>query len=183
MTGDDRAEPPDDVLLVGRVARAHGNRGQVIVNLETDFPEERFRPGARLLVGTPATERRIREVRFHQGRPIISLEGIDTMDDAEALAGADLLVTASSLPSLPADTFYRHDLVGCEVRDAGNGLLGRVTAVEGPMERSWLVVIGPDGEVLIPLAADICVRVDTGAREIAVKLPEGLLELNRTKKS
>ena len=81
-------------LLVGRVARAHGNRGQVIVNPDTDFPDERFRIGAVVLVGPSATARTIRAVRFHQGRPIIALEGIETMNDAEALAGAELKVPA-----------------------------------------------------------------------------------------
>lgn len=182
MRDEDRVESPDDALLVGRIARAHGNRGQVIVNLETDFPEERFKTGALLLVGDRATPRRIRDVRFHQGRPIIGLDGIETMDEAEALAGADLRMRASLLPSLPPDTFYRHDLVGCDVRDVSGVPLGTVVAVDGPMERSCLVVNGPAGEVLIPLAADICVRVDPQGRRIDVRMPEGLLELNRTKK-
>lgn len=182
MTDDDRSGPADDALLVGRIARAHGNRGQVIVNLETDFPEQRFKPGALLLVGESATPRRVREVRFHQGRPIVGLEGVDTMNDAEALAGEDLRIASSSLPPLPAGTFYRHDLVGCEVRGVDGATIGRVTDVQGPMERSWLVVNGAAGEVLIPLVADICMGVEPQARQITVRLPEGLLELNRTKK-
>lgn len=177
MTDDERGE----LLLVGRVARAHGNRGQVIVNLETDFAEDRFKPGAVLFVGADATPRGIRDVRFHHGRPIVSFEGIGTMDDAEALAGAELKVAASTLPPLPAGTYYRHDLVGCEVRDEANTSLGRVADVEGPIERSVLVIDGADGEVLIPLAADFCVRIDMTTREIVVRLPEGLLELNKTK--
>ena len=84
----------DDLVLVGRVARAHGNRGQVIVNLDTDFPDERFRAGAVVMVGRGS--RAIREVRFHQGRPIIALEGIETMTEAEALAGAELKVPAAA---------------------------------------------------------------------------------------
>jgi 16S rRNA processing protein RimM len=178
MTDDERG----DLLLVGRVARAHGNRGQVIVNPETDFAEDRFKAGAVLFVGSEPTPRGIREVRFHQGRPIVSLEGVDTMNDAEALAGAELKVVAATLPPLPADTYYRHDLVGCEVRDEANTSLGRVAIVEGPLERSVLVVDGADGQVLIPMAAHICLRIDVPARAIVVRLPEGLLELNRTKK-
>ena len=123
----------DDLLLVGRVARAHGNRGQVIVNLETDFPEERFKAGEELLVGPAAEAREITEVRFHQGRPVIALRGIETINDAEALAGAELKVRASTVPSLPAGTFYRHDLVGCEVRETNGNVVGRVTAVEGSL--------------------------------------------------
>jgi 16S rRNA processing protein RimM len=171
----------DDRLLVGRVARAHGNRGQVIVDPDSDFTEERFKAGALLFVGREGRPRHIRDVRFHRGRPIIALEGIETIDDAEALAGADLKVDASTLQPLPSGTFYHHDLIGCEVVDAQDIAVGTVRAVEGPMERSNLVVEGRGGEVLIPLAAEICVRVDTAARRIVVRPPEGLLELNRTK--
>ena len=177
MKGEGEA---DDLLLVGRVARAHGNRGQVIVNLETDFPDERFAPGRVLLVGTggEVQARRIRDVRFHQGRPVLTLDGVETMNDAEALAGADLRVEAATLAPLPAGTFYRHDLVGCEVTETQGRVLGRVIAVEGPMERSCLVVEGSRGEILIPLAADICVHVDPRSQRIVVHPPEGLIELN-----
>jgi 16S rRNA processing protein RimM len=167
-------------LLIGRVARAHGNRGQVIVNLETDFADERFVVGREVMVGPEqsGTKRRITAVRFHQGRPVIALEGVATMDDAEALAGAELWMSAAEVAPLPEGTFYRHDLVGCEVREASGESVGRVTAVEGPMGQSHLVVQGSRGEVLIPLAAEICVKVDPVAREIVVNAPEGLLDIN-----
>lgn len=171
----------DDLLLVGRVARAHGNRGAVIVNLETDFAEQRFTAGAVLFVGSgpDPVPRAITAVRFQQGRPIVALEGVTTMSEAEALAGADLRMRASSLAPLPEGTFYRHDLVGCEVRDVQNALIGTVTAVEGPIDRSRLVVARPGGgEALIPLVGDICQRVDPAARRIVVNPPEGLIELN-----
>jgi len=170
----------DELLLVGRVARAHGNRGQVIVNLETDFPENRFQVGRTLRVGESEhnVARRIREVRFHQGRPILALEGVSTMNDAEALAGAGLWMSSADLAPLPTGTFYRHDLVGCRVVDAQDEDVGTVTAVEGTLERSYLVVEGSRGEVMIPLAAEICVRIDPQARLIVVNPPEGLLDVN-----
>jgi 16S rRNA processing protein RimM len=175
---------PDDLLLVGRVARAHGNRGQVIVNLETDFAEQRFTVGATVLAGSGADPRplEITAVRFHQGRPVLAFAGVETMDEAEALAGADLRMPAGELAPLPAGTFYRHDLVGCEVRDAHGAPIGRVVEVEGPMDRSRLVVGGAHGEVLIPLVQEICVRVDPAQRTIVVDPPEGLLELNEARR-
>lgn len=168
-----------DQLLVGRIARAHGNKGEVIVNLETDFAESRFRVGNVLAVeqGGKAVERRIESVRFQQGRPVLALEGVKTMDDAEALSGAELKMAASALGPLPGDTFYRHDLVGCEVKDTAGRAIGRVTDVEGPMERSRLVVAGERGELLIPMAHGICVSVDPAAKTIVVDPPDGLLEL------
>jgi 16S rRNA processing protein RimM len=168
----------DDLLLVGRVARAHGNKGQIIVNPETDFPEERFAVGTTLLVGEHAEPRTITAARMHQGRPVIALEGVGTMDEAEGLANAELKVHASTLAPLPENTYYRHDLVGCEVRDTEGRLIGEVAAVEGPIELSRLVVNAPHGEVLIPLVADICVEVNPPAKRVRVMAPEGLLELN-----
>jgi 16S rRNA processing protein RimM len=177
---------PDDFLLVGRVARAHGNRGQVIVNLETDFPEARFAVGQMLHVGSSERfePRKIESVRFHQGRPVIALEGIDSMAAAEALAGAELKVAAADVAPLPEGTFYHHDLIGCEVRDRGAHVIGRVTGVEGTMERSRLVVAEPGGkDVLIPMVAEICVEVDPPSRVIVIDPPEGLLDLNANERS
>jgi 16S rRNA processing protein RimM len=168
----------EDLLLVGRVARAHGIRGHVIVNPETDFMEDRFRVGGVLKVG-PAERTRdyeILDVRFQQGRPIVRFAGIETMNDADALAGADLWLGEREMAPLPAGTFYRHDLVGCEVRDAQGRMLGRVTGVEGTLDRSYLVV---DGDVMIPLVEGICLAVDIAGRQVTVDPPEGLMDLNR----
>ena len=167
-----------DLVLVGRVARAHGNKGHVIVNPETDFPDERFRVGEVVLVGPSETARAIRHARFHQGRPVIALEGIDTMNDAEALAGAELKVPAPAAGGLPEGTFYHYDLVGCRVSDTAGRPIGVVSKVEGTMEMSRLVVAGEKGEVLIPLVADICVRIDVAGQMIVVDPPAGLVELN-----
>src|SRR5213596_2911855 len=94
----------NEMALVGRIARAHGIRGQVIVNLDTDFPEARFQPGAELFVqrGGTIETLRIADVRFHRERPVIGIDGVSTMDDAEALAGLELRVPADRLAALPA---------------------------------------------------------------------------------
>ena len=168
----------DDLILVGHVARAHGNKGQVIVNPETDFAEDRFAQGAVLLVGDPPVERRVTTVRFQQGRPIVGFEGVVTMDAAEALAGAPIKVAQTSLAPLPEGTYYRHDLIGCEVQDTDGRVIGLVSAVEGPIEASRLVIDAPHGEVLIPLNAEICVEVAPEAKRITVAAPDGLIDLN-----
>ena len=168
----------DDLLLIGTIARSHGNKGQVIVNPESDFMDERFRPGATVLIGEMLRPVKITTARFHQGRPVIGLEGVETIDDAERLAGAELKMPASEMGQLPGGTYYRHDLVGCQVEDTDGRLIGQVSAVEGPMEGSRLVIAAPHGEVLIPLVADICVEVNPAAKRIRVAAPDGLLELN-----
>ena len=173
-----RATVMDDLVLVGRVARAHGNKGQVIVNPDTDFLDERFRAGAVLLVGPDRTERRIRAVRFQKGRPILAFDGIETMNDAEELAGAELKVARAPADSLPEGTFFHYDLIGCDVVDTRGETIGTVTAVEGTMEMSRLVVAGARGEVLIPLVAAICTEIDVARRRIVADPPEGLLAVN-----
>jgi 16S rRNA processing protein RimM len=169
------------MAVVGRIARAHGIRGQVIVDPDTDFPEERFQAGAELFIerNGAAQPLRITAVRFHRQRPVIAVEGIATMNDAETLAGRELRVPVDRLAALPAETFYRHDLVGCGVYAVDGSRIGEVSDIEGTLGGSRLVVDGPRGEILIPLAAEICRSVDVTAKRIVVDAPEGLLELNR----
>ena len=152
------SETWDEMAVVGRIARAHGRRGQVIVNLETDFPEERFHPGAELFVarGDSAVALTLTTVRFQNGRPVVGIAGVETMNDAEALAGQELRVPRGRLAPLPKDTFYRHDLVGCQVETLQGQPVGVVEGVEGTFEGSRLVVSTPAGEALIPLVLGIC---------------------------
>jgi 16S rRNA processing protein RimM len=171
----------NDFVLVGRIARAHGIRGQVIVNPDTDFVETRFQPGSVLHVQRGGTVQplRVTTMRVHKGRPIVGLEGIETMNEAEELAGLELRVPASELEALPPGMYYRHDLVGCRVETTGGEVVGDVTAVEGDMGSSRLVLRSASGEVLVPLVQAICVDIDTAARRIVIDPPEGLLDVNR----
>ena len=172
----------DDAILVGVVARTHGNRGEVIVNSETDFPEERFREGAQLMSRQrdgSAVTMEVATMRMHQGRPVILFKGIASMDDAELLAGQELRIVESAGDGrrLKAGEFYHRDLIGCEVVTEDGESIGQVTAVEGDRAATRLVVKSRRNEVLIPLADAIC-TVDVKARRITVRPPEGLLELN-----
>ena len=169
-----------DMALVGWIARAHGIRGQVIVNPETDFPDERFKPGAELFIerdGRVETMT-VTTARFHRDRPVIGIAGVETMNDAEALAGRDLRVPIDRLAALPPDTFYRHDLIGCEVATRDGRRVGVVRDVEGTLTGSRLVIDGADGEVLVPLVAPICTLVDPAAKRIVIDPPDGLIEVN-----
>ena len=94
------------------------------------------------------------------------------------LAGAELKVARTPADSLPEGTFFHYDLIGCDVVDARGGTIGTVTAVEGTMEMSRLVVAGARGEVLIPLVAAICTEIDVARRRIVADPPEGLLAVN-----
>ena len=168
------------MAVVGRIARAHGIRGQVIVNLETDFPEERFRPGAELFVNRNGSVETltVSTVRFHRDRPIIGVHGIDDVNTAVRLAGLELRVPVEWLAPLPEGTFYRHDLIGCAVATGSGTPLGIVKDVEGDIGGSRLVVETALGHVLVPLAQEICTTIDVPGRRIVIVPPEGLLELN-----
>ncbi len=170
----------DDAILVGVVARTHGNRGEVIVNPETDFPEQRFRVGARLWTrrrgGLPAVLE-VASMRMHQGRPVIHFSGVGSMNDAELLAGQQLRTDEAGVELLPEGEFFHRDLIGCEVVTDAGELVGRVTDVLDDSAQARLVVAGRRSEMLIPLAEEIC-TVDVTARRITVRPPAGLLELN-----
>ena len=172
----------DDAILIGVVARTHGNRGEVIVNAETDFPEERFHEGAQLMTrrkdGTPATLE-VATMRMHQGRPVILFTGVGSMDDAELLAGQELRIAeaAGAAELLGEGEYYHRDLIGCAVVTESGESIGEVTAIDGDRSATRLVVRSRRSEVLIPLADAIC-TVDVKGKRITVRPPEGLLELN-----
>ena len=168
------------MATVGRIARAHGIRGQVIVNPDTDFLETRFRPGAELYIERNGRVETLTltSVRFQQNRPVIGIAGIDTMNDAEALAGCELRVPLDQLAPLPAGTYYRHDLIGCRVETRGGDVIGTVKDVEGPLTGSRLVVTGKRGDVLVPLVSPICVSVEPASKRIVIDPPAGLIDAN-----
>jgi 16S rRNA processing protein RimM len=168
------------MAAVGWIARPHGIRGHVVVNPGTDFPAERFRPGAELFIENNGVVQALTltSVRFHQDRPIVGIAGVETMTEAERLAGRELRVPADRLTALPPGTFYRHDLMDCRVETRTGEVVGTVKDVEGSLEGSRLVVATARGEVLIPLVAEICTAVDPSAKRIVVDLPDGLLDIN-----
>jgi 16S rRNA processing protein RimM len=170
----------DDMALVGRVARSHGNRGEVIVNPETSFPEERFGIGRRVYMKRqdrvePLT---ITAMRFYRERPIVAFEGFASIDDAEQLAGAELRVPDEALTKLPPGMFYHHDLIGCVVTTAAGQTVGTVAKVDGSGERTSLIVEGGRGEVMVPLVDEICRQIDVANRRIVIEPPAGLLDVN-----
>lgn len=172
------------MAVVGRVARPHGIRGQVFVNPETDFPEERFAVGAVLFAQREGSVRPmvVTAFRLQQGRPVIGLEGIDDMDAARSLAGLEFRVPVADLADLPAGTYYHHDLVGCVMETVSGTVVGTVSAVEGQAGNTRLVVQGELGETLVPLATEICTSIDTEAKRIIIAPPPGLIELNERRK-
>ena len=168
------------MVLVGRVARPHGIRGDVVLNPETDFAEERFAVGASLWARVDGEVREVTVARatFGSRRPIVGFEGTSDVSDAERLAGAELRVPEEALAKLEPGAYYVHQLVGCRVETVAGALVGEVVRVEGGTGASVLAVAGPGGEVLIPLAVSLCPTIDVERRLVVVDAPEGLLEAN-----
>lgn len=168
----------DDLILVGVVARTHGTTGQLIVNPHTDFVDERFQVGARLETRLVDGTRQVIEVisfRVHQGRPVIGIAGVGSIDEAERFAGAELKIHPSEQHELPAGHYYHQQLIGCDVVTEDGRAIGRVAAVTGEGQ-SRLVVDGPHRRFEIPLVDEIC-SVHVPERRIVVRPPEGLLDL------
>ena len=168
------------MVIVGRIARPQGNRGEVIVDAETDFPEERFAEGGTVFVNreggiAPLT---IAGFRMHGGRPVVRFGEMTSIDEAETLRGVEMRVPETALGALPEGMWYHHELLGCRVRTKDGRDVGTVISIQGPTERSILEIEGPEGRALVPLAAEF-VAVDRASREIVIDPPEGLLEVNR----
>jgi|KBSMisStandDraft_5_1062788.scaffolds.fasta_scaffold101442_3 16S rRNA processing protein RimM len=170
----------DSMVLVGQVARPHGIRGDVVVNPETDFVDERFAAGSVLWtrIAGVVEALTVARARFGGRRPVVGFAGADTVPDAERLAGAELRVPEEALLALAPGTYYLHQLVGCRMETERGDVVGEVVRVEGGAGASLLVVNGPRGEVLVPFAASLCPIVDVDGRRIQVAAPEGLLEAN-----
>lgn len=169
-----------DMVLVGRVARPQGIRGEVIIDPSTDFPEERFADGAAVYVERSGAVETlvVAASRIQAGRPVVRFEAFESMNDAETLRGQELRVPESELAELPENVWYHHQLLGSRVRTKDGHEVGTVTAISGPTERSILVIDGPEGHALVPLVAEFC-TVDVAGKVVEIDPPEGLLEVNR----
>ncbi len=190
-------------MQVARVLRPRGNKGEVIAELLTDFPARistRKQVYLRKASGEPgpAGLQHFWVDRNHPGMGVFHFAGCATISEAEKLRGYDVLLPFEERMELPAGQYFVTDLVGCTVfelpgdatkltspacaMEEAPRVLGTVREVlftgETVAGTPLLQVETPGGEMLVPLAQDICARVDVDARRIDVRLPEGLSEVN-----
>lgn len=164
------APDPEELLAVGRVARAHGIKGEVAVRPLSEVGA-RFEPGSILRLG-PGGHRRLTvgAARPHQGRLLVKFDEVGDRTEAEALRGALLLVPASESPGLPEDRFWVHDIVGMEVVTEADRSLGLVAEVlHNPGNDVWVT-----DRALIPAVREVVLRVEVGERRIVVREVPGL---------
>ena len=194
-------------VIVARILRPRGNKGEVAAQLLTDFPE-RLTKLTEVFLGASgragAAEPRLTPLKScwlsqnHKGQAVFHFEGCGSISEAEKFRGLDVLLPIEKRVPLSAGQYFVDDLVGCLVFEnfaepsivssspcslaTAPSLLGVVKDVQIPGEgvagTPILVVDTSAGEILVPLAEDICKRIDTAARRIDVELPEGLRDLN-----
>jgi 16S rRNA processing protein RimM len=166
-------------VTVGRIGRAHGIRGAVVVGVRTDVPELRFVKGARLdtdPIGVgPLT---VAAIKWHSNELLVRFVGIDDRNAAEELGGTWLFVDSSTIaPPDDPDEFNDADLVGLSVRTQDGTTVGTVADVLHPAQ-DLLVVKAPDGrEILIPFVKAIVPNVDISGGFLEIEPPDGLLDL------
>jgi len=192
-----------DWVQVARIIRPRGNKGEVLAELFTDFPA---RLSSRLQIFLRQAQNEPRAIglqnfwvdRNHPEHGIFHFEGCSSIDAAEKFRGFEVLIPIADRVKLPAGKYFVSDLIGCSVFEnpaaesklsspacaieEAPRLLGTVRDVffpgEGTAGTPLLQVQTATGELLVPLAEDICRSIDVAARRIDVTLPEGLSELN-----
>jgi 16S rRNA processing protein RimM len=176
-------DPNPDTVVVGRIGRPHGVRGEVTVAVRTDDPELRFAEGSVLLT-EPAARGPLTVVgrRWNGEILLLALEGPAGLsvsrEDAEALRGTELHVPVADLPELDdPDAYYDHQLVGLTARLTDGSPLGEVSAVRHEGADLLVVRRSEGSELLVPFVAAIVPTVDVAGGFVEIDPPEGLLEL------
>lgn len=170
---------PEDLVVVGRLARPHGLRGEMSVEVLTDFPE-RFVPGLAVVATGPSGDRR-RELVLASVRPagerlLVSFEGVSSRTEADVLRGLDIAVPEGSEVPRPDGFVYHFDVEGCRAVDRSGRELGVVAALEEVGGRSLLTLRTPAGERDVPFVEPIVVSVDVARKLVVLDPPAGLLD-------
>ncbi|MFF7242548.1 ribosome maturation factor RimM [Embleya sp. NPDC008237] len=166
-------------LVVGRIGKAHGIKGQVTVEVRTDEPELRLAPGAVLMTDPPSVgPLTIADGRVHSGRLLLTIEGVTTRTGAEALRNT-LLIAEIDPEELPEDPeeYYDHQLIGLDVVTADGEAVGELTEVVHLPSQDLLLVRRSDGrEVMIPFVHQIVPEIDLENQRAVITPPPGLLD-------
>jgi 16S rRNA processing protein RimM len=173
------ADPSGDLRIVGRVVKAHGLRGELVVAPSTDNAEERFAPGVVLQVsGGPGPRAlTITAARRHGQRLLVTVDEVADRETAEAMQRAVLQAEATDADLDDPDEFHDHQLEGLRAELGDGTLLGTVTAVAHGAGGELLVLAGADGgELLVPFVKAIVPTVDVAGGRVVVDPPEGLFD-------
>lgn len=168
-------------LVVGRIGRPHGVRGDVSVDVRTDDPDRRFAPGAVVTTDPGGAQLTVVRSRWHHGRLLVEFEGCSDRVAAEALRGQLLVVDSATAGETGPDEYWDHQLVGLEVWLTGGERVGVVDEIVHLPGSELLAVRRDRGdEVLVPFVAAMVPEVDLAAGRVVVEPPPGLFEVNQT---
>jgi 16S rRNA processing protein RimM len=174
-------------VIVGRIGRPHGIRGEVIIGVRTDEPDLRFAVGATLDAAPSAdtdvvpdgARLQVTAARWHSGQLLVAFDGIADRTAASELTGRWLSVDTSQLPAAGPDEFRDHELIGLSVRTSGGLAVGVITDVLH-YGQDLLVVRRPAGapsqEALVPFVKAIVPEVDVAAGVLVIDPPPGLID-------
>ena len=173
-----RVRIPDGYMAIGMISSAHGLRGEVKVELHTDFPE-RFAPSVTVYLGEELDKAVINSARPHQGQLLVQFRGHETRESAEELRGLWVFIPEDEAVALDEDTYFVHDIIGLSVQTSAGRLLGTVSEVLLTGANDVYVVETPDEprkEILLPAIADVIKQVDLDQGILTVELLPGLLD-------
>ncbi|WP_026955124.1 ribosome maturation factor RimM [Algoriphagus vanfongensis] len=169
----------EQCFQLGYVAKVHGLRGELVIVLDVDYPEE-YEDLEHLFL-----DQKGRMVPFflehfvlQPGNKVLAkFEELDSLEQVESLVGSEVFLPLTALPKLEEDQYYYHELVGFEVEDESRGLIGPVEVIYDLETQDLLGVKHQEKEVLIPIQDGIILKVDKAAKKVFCRLPEGLLDI------
>jgi 16S rRNA processing protein RimM len=170
-------------LVVGRIGRAHGIRGDVAVDVRTDDPDARFAVGTELQTDpAPVGPLKITGIRRHSGRLLVRFAGMSDRDAAETLRGTLLMVDSADIAPLDdPDEFHDHELIGLSAVTTEGETVGTVDDVLHHAQDVLVITARAGGhEVLVPFVAALVPEVDVAGGRIVLDPPPGLLDLQNT---
>jgi len=174
------ARPTPEYLVLGKIVRPHGVRGELRMFVMTDYPERLAQLEQVYLskdeAGSHVTPYALENVRLHQDYALLTLEGIDDRDQAEPLRQLFVLIDLDNAVPLEEGEFYLYELIGIEVSTIEGEHLGRLTdVIETGANDVYVVETERYGEVLIPAIESVIIETDIKASRMIVQLPDGLL--------
>ena len=167
-------------LKVGKIVNTHSLKGEVKVISSTDFEEERFKKGSKLLI--TRGNQLIREVvvqsyRNHKNFLLVKFEGIDSVEEAEKLKNLQIKIDSDEVGELEENEFYFHEIIGCEVFDENDKNLGEIIDILTPGANDVWVIKGENGkEILIPYIEDVVKKIDITSKKVNIEVMEGLID-------
>ena len=167
-------------LKVGKIVNTHALKGEVKVISSTDFEEERFKKGTKLLItrGNQVVEEvEVESYRNHKNALLVKFIGIDTIEQAEKFKNLQLKIDSENVGELEENEFYFHEIIGCQVFDENNKLLGEIIEILTPGANDVWVIKSENGkEILIPYIEDVVKKVDIANKKVDIEVMEGLID-------